>query len=97
MGADKRLYSEIEHIESFRFVDLEWQPFPKIKTLKDYALEIAKQIDTTKPFSLMGVSMGGMVCSELADILNPEKVVIISSAKTSNELPAMFKRLNFWE
>jgi pimeloyl-ACP methyl ester carboxylesterase len=95
MGADKRLFSEIQPITGFEFVDLEWQPFPKIKTLKDYAKEITKQIDTSKPFSLMGVSMGGMVCSELADILNPEKVVIISSAKTSNEIPPMFKRLNF--
>jgi pimeloyl-ACP methyl ester carboxylesterase len=95
MGADKRLFSEIEPIEGFEFIDLEWQSFPKVKTLKDYAIEIAKQIDTSKPYSLMGVSMGGMVCSELADILSPEKVVIISSAKTSNELPILFKRMNF--
>lgn len=95
MGADKRLFSEIELIEGYEFVDLEWQPFPKIKTLKDYALAISEQIDTSKPFSLMGVSMGGMVCSELTDMLNPEKVVIISSAKTSNEIPPMYKRLNF--
>ncbi|MBE7442877.1 MAG: alpha/beta hydrolase [Flavobacteriales bacterium] len=95
MGADKRLFSEIAPITGFEFVDLEWQPFPKIKTLKDYAVAISEQIDTSKPFSLMGVSMGGMVCSELADMLNPEKVVIISSAKTSNEIPPMYKRLNF--
>lgn len=95
MGADKRLYSEIQPIEGYEFVDLEWQIFPKIKSLKEYAVEIAKQIDTSKPYSLMGVSMGGMVCSELADFLNPEKIVIISSAKTSSELPIMFKRMNF--
>lgn len=95
MGADKRLYSEIQPIEGYEFVDLEWQSFPKIKTLKDYAIEIAKQIDTSKPYSLLGVSMGGMVCAELADFLSPEKIVIISSAKTSNELPIMFKRMNF--
>lgn len=95
MGADKRLYSEIEPIEGVEFIDLEWQTFPNIKTLKDYAIEISKQIDTSKPFSLLGVSMGGMVCSELADILSPEKIVIISSAKTSYELPVMFKRMNF--
>ena len=95
MGADKRLYSEIQPIEGYEFVDLEWQTFPKIKSLKEYAVEIAKQIDTSKPYSLMGVSMGGMVCSELADFLNPEKIVIISSAKTSNELPILFKRMNF--
>lgn len=95
MGADKRLFSEIEPIEGFEFVDLEWQSFPNIKTLRDYAVELAKQIDTSKPFSLLGVSMGGMVCSELADIINPEKIVIISSAKTSKELPSQLTRLKF--
>ena len=96
MGADKRLYSEIEPIVGYEFVDLEWRlNYKNIKTLKDYALELSKEIDTSQPFSLMGVSMGGMVCSELADILNPKKIVIISSAKTSKELPAHFKRLKF--
>lgn len=96
MGADKRLYSEIEPIDGYEFVDLEWRlNYKNIKTLKDYALELSKEIDTAQPFSLMGVSMGGMVCSELTDILNPEKVVIISSVKTSKELPAHFKRLKF--
>ena len=96
MGADKRLYSEIEPIVGYEFIDLEWRlNYKNIKTLKDYALELSKEIDTSQPFSLMGVSMGGMVCSELADILNPEKVVIISSAKTSKELPNHFKRLKF--
>lgn len=93
MGADKRLFSGIKSINGYEFVDLEWQPFPAIKTLKDYAVEIAKQIDTSKPFSLLGVSMGGMICSELADLLNPEKIVIISSAKTSKELPAQLNHL----
>jgi len=96
MGADKRLYSEIEPIDGYEFIDLEWRlHFKSIKTLKDYALELSEEIDTTQPFSLMGVSMGGMVCSELADILKPDKVVIISSAKTSKELPTHFKRLKF--
>jgi len=95
MGADQRLFSGIESIKGYEFVDLEWQEFPNIKTLNDYAVEIAEQIDTSKPFSLLGVSMGGMVCSELTDILNPEKVVIISSAKTSKELPAQLNQLKF--
>ncbi|MCB0371128.1 MAG: alpha/beta hydrolase, partial [Bdellovibrionales bacterium] len=94
--ADRRLYSEIQPINGYEFVDLEWRfNYNNIKTLKDYALELSKEIDTSQPFSLMGVSMGGMICSELADILNPKKVVIISSAKTNKELPPHFKRLKF--
>lgn len=95
MGADKRLFSEINPIDGFEFVDLAWTSYPNIKTLKDYAIEVAKKIDTSKPFSLLGVSMGGMVCSELADIINPEKIVLISSAKTCKELPNQLKRLKF--
>lgn len=95
MGADKRLFSEIEPIDGYEFIDLEWTPYPNIKTLKDYAQELVKKIDTTQPFSLLGVSMGGMVCSELADMIHPDKVVIISSAKTSKELPSQLKRLKF--
>lgn len=96
MGADRRLFSEIESIEGYEFVDLEWRTsYTYLKTLKDYATELSKEIDTSQPFSLLGVSMGGMVCSELADILNPEKVVIISSCKTSTELPPQLKRLKF--
>ena len=95
MGADERLFSAIEPIDGYEFIDIEWQYFSKIKTLKDYAVQIVKQIDTTRSFSLLGVSLGGMVCSELADIIHPEKVVIISSAKISKELPPQLTRLKF--
>lgn len=96
MGADKRLFSEIEPIEGYEFVDLEWRTsLTQLKSLKDYATELSKEINTLQPFSLLGVSMGGIVCSELADIVNPEKIVIISSCKTSTELPPQLKRLKF--
>lgn len=96
MGGDRRLFSEIAPIDGYEFIDLEWRThFKEIKTLKEYAFELSKEIDTTKPYSLLGVSMGGMICSELADILSPDKIVVISSAKTAKELPGQLKRLKF--
>lgn len=96
MGGDRRLFSEIEPIKGYEFIDLEWRTnYSNIKSLKDYAIELSKEIDTSQPFSLIGVSMGGMICSELVEILNPEKVIIISSCKTSTELPKQLKRLKF--
>ena len=38
-----------------------------------------------------GVSLGGMICTEMAHFLNPEKVFIISSAKKFDELPVQYK------
>jgi len=35
--------------------------------------------------------LGGMLCVELAEILNPEKVIIISSAKNRTEIPLRYK------
>jgi len=96
MGGDRRLFSEIDPINGYEFVDLEWRTtYSNIKSLKDYAFELSKEIDSSEPFSLMGVSMGGMICSELVDILHPERIVIISSCKTSVELPKQIKRLKF--
>lgn len=93
MGADCRLYSEIKPLPGYEFVDIEWEFFPGVETLKEYALKIIDKINITEPFCLMGISMGGMVCSELTDLVNPEKTVLISSAKSANEIPPYLKKL----
>jgi esterase/lipase len=40
---------------------------------------------------LLGVSLGGMICTELNEMLNPEKTIMISSAKNRKELPFRYK------
>ena len=91
-GADERLYdSLIIDTTNFRVIKLKWITPPDSADMLDLALLMAQQIDTTKPFSLIGVSLGGMVCTELADIYSPKKVIIISSAKNRNELPSKYK------
>ncbi|NOZ45809.1 MAG: alpha/beta hydrolase [Chlorobi bacterium] len=72
----------------------------KNETLKSYAKRFSLQIDTTQKFSVIGVSLGGMVATELADILNPEQVIIVSSAKCNTELPRRYtfmKRLPIYQ
>ncbi len=56
-----------------------------------YAHELAKQIDTTKNYSIIGVSLGGMLATEMADFLHPEKVIVISSAKNRKEFPGRYR------
>ncbi|MBL7911892.1 MAG: alpha/beta hydrolase [Bacteroidia bacterium] len=60
-------------------------------SMKDYALILKKQIDTASNYSFIGVSIGGMLCSELADVLQPKKTIIISSAKCRKELPFRYR------
>jgi pimeloyl-ACP methyl ester carboxylesterase len=90
-GSDERLFSMIKLDSNFHAVYITY-PVPERKTtLKEYAMLVSKQIDTSQKFILVGVSLGGMICTELADIFKPEKIIIISSAKCRKELPFRYK------
>lgn len=86
MGVDKRLFKNMApaHAE-LRFI--EWiAPLPD-ETLASYAQRLSQQIDTSAPFALMGVSFGGMCAVEIAKITDPVKTFVVSSCKTSAQLP----------
>jgi len=89
-GGDERLFQNI-HItgHEIKVIVLE-TPF-KGESLPEYAKRLSTQIDTTCSFSLVGVSFGGMIAVEMAKFLEPKKVIIISSAKTKDELPWKYK------
>lgn len=92
-GADERLFHALD-LSAFDTVNIKLPIATSTEDMAGYAARIAKeQVDTTRPFAIMGVSLGGMVATELADLLNPEAVIIIASAKTRQELPAGY-RLN---
>jgi pimeloyl-ACP methyl ester carboxylesterase len=86
-GSDKRIFDSLTFDTSYSIVNIDYGMPPKGCSLHDFALLLSKQIDTTKPSILIGVSMGGMICSELSDIIPTEKVILISSAKFRDELP----------
>lgn len=54
---------------------------------------MAAQIDTLNPFSIVGMSFGGMVAVEMGKFIHPRKIIIISSAKTIEEYPFRYKLL----
>jgi hypothetical protein len=70
---------------------LDWPQPREGMTLQDYATLFLKDIDTSKPFCLLGVSFGGMLCSELSHLVKVEKVFLVSSCKNRNELPWMIR------
>ncbi len=62
--------------------------------MKSYAKRLSKQIDKSQDFIIIGVSLGGMLATEMTDFLNPEKTIIISSAKCKYELPHRYRFQN---
>jgi hypothetical protein len=88
-GSDCRLFKYIEF--PYDTVHLEFPVPEKKTTLREYAHGFIPKIDTNKPFILIGVSLGGMICSELTDTLEPDLTIVISSAKYRAELPGRYR------
>lgn len=70
---------------------LEWKKPVKGETMQAYAARMAADIPPTDRLILGGVSMGGMMAIEMAKIIKPEKIILISSAKNRKELPIFFR------
>ncbi len=90
LSTTKELFRYLK-IENAHTIVLNWPEPRSNETMQSYAAEMAKQIDVTKPFYLLGVSFGGMLCVEIRKLIEPKKTFLISSCKNSNELPPQIK------
>jgi pimeloyl-ACP methyl ester carboxylesterase len=90
-GSNRHIFDSIILDSSFNMVVIEYGTPEKGASINTFAKQLSAQIDTTKPFILLGVSLGGMICVELSEILIPLKTIIISSAKNRMELPSRYK------
>ncbi len=89
LGVDERVFSELTL--NFEITPLKWiDPEPK-ETIQKYAARFAKQVNFKEPFAIIGVSFGGMIAIELNKILNPKKIVLISSATSKVDIPLIFR------
>ena len=61
--------------------------------MQSYAKKFLPQIDVSKSFCLLGVSFGGMLCTELSNMITSKKTFLISTSKTRKELPWFIKLL----
>ncbi len=86
-GSDGRLFDQL-NIEDFETKTIEYIIPEKGSEMASYAKLLSNQIDTSERYSIVGVSLGGMLAIEMGKFLQPEEIVLIASAKTKNELPA---------
>ncbi len=90
LGADKRTFNYIQ-LNKHELVCLDWIDPKEDDTLETYAARLSEQIRTNEPFGVLGVSFGGMVMTEVAKILHPNELILVSSVATRKELPSLYK------
>ena len=88
-GSDYRLYNNLTI--PYDTVHVQYFTPSEVDSMESFAHQLAKQIDTTSPYGIIGVSLGGMLASEMKEFLNPEFVIVVSSAKCREELPARYR------
>jgi pimeloyl-ACP methyl ester carboxylesterase len=93
LAADSRVFKYIQLPAHCEPVFLEWIKPIKNESLQDYSLRLAERIDANEKFAIIGLSMGGMMASEIACRLNPVITILISSVPSSKHLPFYFKVL----
>lgn len=92
MAASPTIFDGIHLDENhFELHRLEWFLPSKGMTLQEYASEMCKKIEHNNPV-LLGVSFGGMLVQEMAQLIPIRKVIAVSCVKTGHELP---KRMLF--
>lgn len=89
LGADERVFQKLD-LSEFEPVFIEWIIPLVNETIEQYATRLRTQITTLRP-TLLGLSFGGMMAIEIAKQIETEKIILIASAKTKNEIPFYFR------
>ncbi len=91
LGADKRAFYKIQLPAGYQPVYLDWiMPLPN-ESFSEYAKRFSILIKADEDFILIGLSFGGMLACEIAKLITPKKLIIISSLSSYKELPWYFK------
>ncbi len=89
LGADEKVFDNLQ-VNGHELRYIQWlKPLPREK-IEEYASRMAAFIKTGSPV-LLGVSFGGMIGIEIAKQMQLEKLVLVSSIKSTGELPRWMK------
>ena len=91
LAADRTVFKYIKLPPGYTAAYLDWiTPFDN-ESLPDYACRLSKQINTHKPFVIIGLSFGGMLAVEIAKKFKPVCTILISSVPVVQHLPSYFR------
>ena len=91
LGADEKAFSRLS-IEGYQLQIINWLKPLSNETLQQYATRMREPIKENDPI-LIGLSFGGIMCTEIAKQIPVQKIIIISSIKSSNEMPLWLKAI----
>jgi len=91
IGADHRLFTYLRLPEGYEATYIHWIVPMEDERLGDYAFRLSSQIDTTQPFILVGLSLGGIMSVEIAKHFSPVSTILISSVPDSAHLPKLYR------
>lgn len=91
LGFDHRVFSHL-NLTDVQINILHWLEPLQNESFDSYVNRMLIQINPNKkPVILIGHSFGGIVIQKLANLLDAKLVIIISSVKSTNELPLKLK------
>ena len=89
LGADKRVFQNMDFSE-YNTIFVEWILPIKNESIENYSKRLSEQINHQKTI-LIGLSFGGIIATEIAKIIDTEKIILIASAKNFNEIPNYYR------
>ena len=90
MGANSKVFERLK-LDDYNLNFIEWIIPDTNESIVEYAKRMAKDIDVTKPVILIGMSFGGIMVQEISKFIEVEKIILISTVKTREELPTLYK------
>jgi hypothetical protein len=73
-------------------------PFPKHEpkdAMNSYAQKFVPLINQNEPFNIIAHSMGGIITMELIKYVVPQKIILLSTVKSRDEMPANLTHMKY--
>ena len=87
LGQDKRIFKGLK-IKNAEMRHVSWIKAEEKDNIASYAKKLCEQIDTSESeIYLLGVSLGGIMSVEIAELMPIKKCILISTVKNKKELP----------
>lgn len=96
LAADSRVFRHIHLPGGYEPVFLDWIEPLNRESLANYALRLSEAIEKQEPFILVGLSMGGMIATEIYKQHKPIETILISSVTSHRQFPQRFRIAYFF-